>query len=71
MVNCLLRNKKLMKKSYIQPETIVMVCALPSLPLLAGSIGANDQVDPTMSPLLDEDLEQYFQYDDDLDRFFQ
>jgi hypothetical protein len=50
-----------MKKSYIKPETIVIVYDQPSVQLLAGSIGANFQSDPTMAPLFDEEPEFQFE----------
>ena len=46
-----------MKKSYIKPEIIVMVSDLPYMQLLAGSLGANDQIDPNMAPLFSEEIE--------------
>jgi hypothetical protein len=52
-----------MKKSYINPEIIVMAYNRPSIQLLAGSMGANDQRDPNMAPLLDEELEDSYEYD--------
>ena len=48
-----------MKKLYIKPEIIVMVSDLPYMQLLAGSLGANDQIDPSMAPMLfGEEMEQ-------------
>jgi hypothetical protein len=54
MVNYLL-NDKVMKETYIKPEMMVIAYNLPSIQLLAGSIGANDQNDPSMAPLFDEE----------------
>jgi hypothetical protein len=60
MVNYLL-NDKVMKETYIKPEMMVIAYNLPSIQLLAGSIGANDQNDPSMAPLFDEEPEDLFE----------
>ena len=44
-----------MKKSYIKPE--MMVYHLHSMQILAGSINAGDQTDPSMAPLFGEEFE--------------
>lgn len=44
-----------MKKSYIKPE--MMVYHLHSMQILAGSISATDQTDPSMAPLFGEEFE--------------
>ena len=45
-----------MKKLYIKPA--MSVYPLPTLQLLAGSgLGAGDQVDPSMAPTFDDELE--------------
>jgi len=49
-----------MKRDYIQP-TIQVVKIASSAQLLAGSIGADFQSDPSMAPLFDDDPESLFE----------
>jgi hypothetical protein len=49
-----------MKKEYMKPQMEVIEIA-STMQLLAGSIGANFQSDPTMAPLFDEEPEFQFE----------
>ena len=42
-----------MKKTYIEPEVSLFEVSFASL--LAGSLNADDQSDPTMAPMFDND----------------
>ena len=44
-----------MKKTYIEPE--MSLCEVSFAPLLAGSLSADDQSDPTMAPVFDDEFE--------------
>ena len=44
-----------MKKTYIEPEVSLFEVSFASL--LAGCLNADDQSDPTMAPLFDDDFD--------------